>query len=158
MNSISTIPEKKHFKMNEVCTITSVKSYVLRFWETEFEEIQPIESESGQKMYTYADVELILQIKKLLFEDKFTVEKAKYVLRTKEDEIEVLDDLSITLDLFESIESDQEVKQTQEKEMSSMKAESFLSDSDLQKLILAKAKLSSLLKTTKSLQAGHNWV
>lgn len=74
------IPEKSHFKLSEVCEIVSVKPYVLRFWESEFDEISPIVSSSGQKLYQHRDIEAIAYIKKLLFIDKLTVEKAKHVL------------------------------------------------------------------------------
>ena len=71
------IPNKSTFKINEVCALTGIKSYVLRFWETEFEEIAPIPSSSGQKLYELKDIEAILLIKKLLFDDKLSIEKAK---------------------------------------------------------------------------------
>lgn len=71
------IPNKSTFKINEVCALTGIKSYVLRFWETEFEEIAPIPSSSGQKLYELKDIEAILLIKKLLFDDKLNIEKAK---------------------------------------------------------------------------------
>ena len=71
------IPNKSSFKINEVCALTGVKSYVLRFWESEFSEIAPITSSSGQKLYEHRDIESILLIKKLLFEDKMTIERAK---------------------------------------------------------------------------------
>src|SRR5690606_1927104 len=71
------LPNKSHFKADEVCGFTGVKPYVLRFWETEFEEINPIVSSSGQKLYEQRDVEAILAIKKLLFDDKMTVEEAR---------------------------------------------------------------------------------
>ena len=71
------IPNKSLFKINEVCGLTEVKPYVLRFWEKEFEEIDPIFSSSGQKLYEHKDIEAIALIKKLLFEDKMSVEEAK---------------------------------------------------------------------------------
>ncbi|MCK6594157.1 MAG: MerR family transcriptional regulator [Bacteriovoracaceae bacterium] len=71
------IPNKSTFKINEVCALTGIKSYVLRFWETEFVEIAPIPSSSGQKLYELKDIEAILLIKKLLFDDKLSIEKAK---------------------------------------------------------------------------------
>ena len=71
------IPDKSLFKLNEVCEITSVKPYVLRFWESEFEEIKPAVSSSGQKLYEHKDIELVAVIKKLLFEDKMSIEEAR---------------------------------------------------------------------------------
>ena len=62
------IPNKSSFKFQELTPITGVKPYVIRFWETEFPEIAPVTSDSGQKIYGRKDVEAILRIKKLLFE------------------------------------------------------------------------------------------
>ena len=58
------IPNKSSFKINEVCALTGVKSYVLRFWESEFPEISPLMSSSGLKLYEHKDIEAILLIKK----------------------------------------------------------------------------------------------
>jgi DNA-binding transcriptional MerR regulator len=75
------IPNKSSFKVNEVCALTDVKSYVLRFWESEFPEISPLISSSGQKIYDHRNIEIILTIKKLLFENKLTIEEAKGQLK-----------------------------------------------------------------------------
>lgn len=77
MANSSMIPQKSSFKFQELTPITGVKPYVIRFWETEFPEISPISSENGQKIYARKDVEAILKIKKLLFEDKLTIQEAK---------------------------------------------------------------------------------
>jgi DNA-binding transcriptional MerR regulator len=78
------IPNKSSFKFQELPSITGVKPYVIRFWETEFEEISPVDSDSGQKIYSRKDVEFILRVKKLLFEDKLTVREAKAKLLDSE--------------------------------------------------------------------------
>ena len=78
------IPNKSNFKFQELTPITGVKPYVIRFWETEFPEIAPIDSEGGQKIYSRTDVEVILRIKKLLFEDKMTIPEAKMKIQTEE--------------------------------------------------------------------------
>ena len=78
MEVVQDLPRKSHFKLDEVCRMTGVKPYVLRFWETEFAEISPIISSSGQKMYEPSDVEVIKTIKDLLFAQKKTIEQAKY--------------------------------------------------------------------------------
>lgn len=75
------IPNKSNFKFQELTPITGVKPYVIRFWETEFEDICPVTSDSGQKLYARSDVEAILRIKKLLFEDKMSIPEAKLALR-----------------------------------------------------------------------------
>jgi DNA-binding transcriptional MerR regulator len=71
------IPEKDEFKIGEVCEIAGVKPFVLRYWETEFPELSPAKGAGGQRTYTRADVELILHIKQLLYEERFTVAGAK---------------------------------------------------------------------------------
>lgn len=78
------IPNKSNFKFQELTPITGVKPYVIRFWETEFPEIDPIDSENGQKIYARKDVEAILKIKKLLFEDKLSIPEAKMKLGSEE--------------------------------------------------------------------------
>ena len=81
------IPNKSNFKFQELTPITGVKPYVLRFWETEFPEIAPIDSEGGQKLYSRSDVETFLKIKKLLFEDKLSIPEAKIKLSSTEVEL-----------------------------------------------------------------------
>lgn len=78
------IPNKSNFKFQELTPITGVKPYVIRFWETEFPEIAPIDSEGGQKIYSRSDVEVILKIKKLLFEDKLSIPEAKAKITSQE--------------------------------------------------------------------------
>jgi DNA-binding transcriptional MerR regulator len=71
------IPDKDEFKIGEVCEIAGVKPFVLRYWETEFSELSPAKGAGGQRTYTRPDVELILHIKQLLYEERFTVAGAK---------------------------------------------------------------------------------
>lgn len=78
------IPNKSSFKFQELTPITGVKPYVIRFWETEFPEINPVLGDSGQKLYARKDVETILRIKKLLFEEKLTIPEAKVQLQSEE--------------------------------------------------------------------------
>jgi DNA-binding transcriptional MerR regulator len=74
------IPNKSNFKFQELTPITGVKPYVIRFWETEFPEIAPVISDSGQKLYARKDVEAILKVKKLLFDEKLTIPEAKMMM------------------------------------------------------------------------------
>lgn len=77
MTSIE-IPNKSFFNLNEVSSITGIKPYVLRFWETEFSSIIiPSNSETGHKLYEQKDIEAFLLIKKLLFDDKLPIPEAK---------------------------------------------------------------------------------
>jgi DNA-binding transcriptional MerR regulator len=83
------IPNKSNFKFQELTPITGVKPYVIRFWETEFVEIAPVNSDSGQKIYARKDVEAIFKIKKLLFDDKMTIAEAKTAIKNRDNELEV---------------------------------------------------------------------
>ncbi|MCJ7774741.1 MAG: MerR family transcriptional regulator [Desulfobacterales bacterium] len=77
------IPDKLYFKIGEVSTISGLPAYVLRFWETEFSKINPKRTSSGQRLYKKSDVELILEIKHLLYDKKFTIPGAKKHLNAK---------------------------------------------------------------------------
>lgn len=79
------IPDKEEFRIGEVCDIAGVKPFVLRYWETEFPELQPAKGSGGQRTYSRADVELILRIKHLLYEERFTVAGAKKRLAEEAD-------------------------------------------------------------------------
>lgn len=67
-------PDKLFYKIGEVSRIAGVEPYVLRYWETEFPFLSPRKNKSGQRVYIRKDLELVLQIKKLLYEDRFTIE------------------------------------------------------------------------------------
>ncbi len=71
------IPEKTYYRIGEVARITKVKPYVLRFWESEFKVMSPPKSRSKQRMYRRRDIETILMIKKLLYEQGFTIKGAR---------------------------------------------------------------------------------
>ena len=71
------VPDKEYFRIGEVAELAGVPSYVLRFWESEFSSIHPKTTDSGQRLYRKSDVELILTIKHLLHEKRFTIEGAK---------------------------------------------------------------------------------
>ncbi len=77
------IPSKKNFRIGEVAEIAAVESYVLRFWETEFPNLRPSKSKSGQRMYNHDDVAIVLRIRDLLYEDGFTIEGARKQLKDK---------------------------------------------------------------------------
>lgn len=76
------LPDKLYFKIGEVSAITELPAYVLRFWETEFKRINPKRTSSGQRLYRKRDVEIILTIKSLLYEKKFTIPGAKQYLNS----------------------------------------------------------------------------
>ncbi|TRZ99726.1 MAG: MerR family transcriptional regulator [Deltaproteobacteria bacterium] len=74
------IPDKFHFKIGEVSRILGVKPYVLRFWETEF-RITPAKNRSQHRVYKRQEVETLLEIKRLLYEERFTIEGARVKLK-----------------------------------------------------------------------------
>ncbi len=78
---IVNIPDKMAFKIGEAADYVGVKQYVLRYWESEFDILQPKKSKNGQRMYSKRDVETALLIKKLLHEDRFSIEGAQSALR-----------------------------------------------------------------------------
>ena len=71
------IPEKLFFKIGEVCDITEVQAHVLRYWESEFPMLAPQKNRAGQRTYRKRDVEMVLRIKELLYEDQYTIAGAK---------------------------------------------------------------------------------
>ena len=71
------IPNKLFFKIGEVCEITDTQPYVLRYWESEFSALAPAKNSSGQRIYRRRDIETILRIKQLLYEEGFTIAGAK---------------------------------------------------------------------------------
>lgn len=74
------IPDKLYFKIGEVSDLLGVEPYVLRYWETEFTVLSPKKSGTGHRLYRRKDVELLLRIKHLLYEKKFTIEGARQSL------------------------------------------------------------------------------
>lgn len=78
---MSELPDKQYFKIGEVARITGVKPHVLRYWETEFSSIRPQKTRTNQRLYRRRDVELLLQIKQLLYQEGFTIAGANKRLR-----------------------------------------------------------------------------
>jgi DNA-binding transcriptional MerR regulator len=71
------IPDKLYYKIGEVCAIIGVEAHVLRYWEAEFANLSPPKSKTGHRIYRPGDIELLLRIKKLLYEDGFTIAGAR---------------------------------------------------------------------------------
>lgn len=71
------IPDKMFFRIGDVSRITGVRSYVLRYWESEFKFLRPVKNRAGQRVYRKKDVQLVLDIKRLLYDQKFTIAGAK---------------------------------------------------------------------------------
>lgn len=72
--------KKLYYSISEVSKITSVEQYVLRYWETEFEQLKPQKNRAGNRIYTNKDIQLIMHIKSLLRERKYTIEGARKIL------------------------------------------------------------------------------
>ena len=77
------IPNKLYFRIGEVAKLAGIKPYVLRFWETEFPALGPKKSGTGHRLYRRKDVELVLEIKRLLYEKRYTIEGARKTLAVK---------------------------------------------------------------------------
>ncbi len=75
------IPEKLYFRIGEVARLCRLPAYVLRFWETEFPQLKPVKSSTGQRMYRKRDVESVVRIKRLLYEEGYTIAGARQHLR-----------------------------------------------------------------------------
>jgi DNA-binding transcriptional MerR regulator len=75
------IPDKPYFKIGEVAELAGVEPYVLRYWETEFKAIKPEKTRSNQRVYRRRDVETVLSIKRLLYEEGYRIDGAKRRLR-----------------------------------------------------------------------------
>ncbi len=77
----NAIPDKLYFRIGEVSRIARLEAYVLRFWEKEFPMLRPTKAGSGQRMYRRKDLDMVLEIKKLLYQEGFTIEGARKKLR-----------------------------------------------------------------------------
>lgn len=79
---MKNFPKKLFYKIGEVCDITQVAPHVIRYWETEFSALKPSKNSSGQRIYRFKDVDLILLIKRLLYEEGYTIAGANKKLIT----------------------------------------------------------------------------
>jgi len=83
----AAIPNKLFFRMGEVARLVGVEPYVVRYWETEFPVLSPRKSSTGQRMFRRKDVELLLEIKRLLYDRKFTIEGARKALQQDKEKV-----------------------------------------------------------------------
>jgi DNA-binding transcriptional MerR regulator len=77
--------DKRYFRIGEVSRIVGVEPYVLRYWESEFPQIRPNRANTNQRTYQKKDLEVIMEIKRLLYEEKLTIEGARQKLRQKKE-------------------------------------------------------------------------
>ena len=84
MSKINPKVKKLYYSIGEVSEMTNLKSYVLRYWETEFSQLKPPKNRAGNRTYRQKDIEIILNIKDLLYKKKFTIDGARVVLQGKD--------------------------------------------------------------------------
>jgi len=82
----SVVPDKNLFRIGEVSRLTETKTFVLRFWETEFPMLQPVKSPKGHRLYRREDIDTVFVIKRLLYDEGFTIAGARRHLREQSDE------------------------------------------------------------------------
>lgn len=79
--ALKPIPDKLYFPIREVAELTGVETYVLRFWEKEFPMLQPVKESSGHRRYRRKDIEMALEIKRLLYDEGFTIPGARTAMQ-----------------------------------------------------------------------------
>ena len=119
---------KDRYKFQEVCTICDIRPYILRYWETEFEEIVPEVAINGDKIYMPKNIEAIFVVKNLLFEKKQSIERAKLEIK------------NVIFDIFEN--SDDENSNL----------------SDYTEFNSVEIKLNELIALSKKIQRDNNWI
>ncbi|NWF49128.1 MAG: MerR family transcriptional regulator [Ignavibacteriaceae bacterium] len=107
--------KKLYYSISEVSKITEIEQYVLRYWETEFEQLKPQKNRAGNRIYTNKDIQLILHIKGLLRNKKYTIEGAKKILE------DYSPDQTTTIDEKEVLSENQNIRPEVKKDKSSLK-------------------------------------
>jgi DNA-binding transcriptional MerR regulator len=87
--------KKLYYSISEVSKITDLEQYVLRYWESEFEQLKPAKNRAGNRIYTNREIKLILYIKQLLRDQRYTIEGAKQVLKTYTPEVDTGEQLEL---------------------------------------------------------------
>ncbi len=80
MDSNQPVAKKVYYSIGEVCDLSGLKPHVLRYWETQFDVLNPTKNRAGNRVYRSRDVEVVLLVKKLLYEEKYTIEGANQKL------------------------------------------------------------------------------
>lgn len=96
------IPDKLYFRIGEVARLTKIQPYILRYWESEFPLLQPKKSGTGQRLYRKRDIEIVLRIKQLLYDRRYTIAGAR---RRLQDEVEPADLLQQVQRIREGLEA-----------------------------------------------------
>ena len=123
MTNTDTKIKKLYYSISEVCKLTGLKSYVLRYWETEFRELKPPKNRAGNRTYRKKDIDTINKIKELLYDKKFTIEGAR-------------NQLAITPQIYDSSDNDTAEKSKSSLISSSKEASVLLEVRDQLKSIL----------------------
>jgi DNA-binding transcriptional MerR regulator len=92
-SELQKIPDQLAFKIGDVAELSGLKTYVLRYWETEFDQLKPKKSKHNQRVYSRKDVEMVLLIKKLLYRDRYSIEGARSALRKHRKELRHVDEV-----------------------------------------------------------------
>lgn len=79
-DDLGPVARKEYYSIGEVCDLTSLRSHVLRYWETQFELLRPTKNRAGNRVFRQKDIEVILLVKRLLYDQKYTIEGAKQKL------------------------------------------------------------------------------
>ncbi len=157
---------KNNYKFNEITSISGVKPYVLRFWESEFDQICPTITEDGQKTYSRQDLDNINRIKALLFGEKLSIPEAKKRLDSEiqkhveaiiKDEIhssEQINGVATHKSSLDLMRNALELDFSRQKEVISQKQ---FNDDDVLNLVQAKKKLSSVLSRINGIVKEKNW-
>ena len=176
--NFENLPEKKEYFFKEVTSITGVKPYVLRFWESEFVQISPKVDGSGRKLYSIHDVEVVGRIKNLLFENKLSIPEAKARLDSSQNN-QIDEQAPVVINLEkqeytgvetrESLGSLMKQQSTQlvdlktslkedlEEHKSAIMKKQF-NDQDVLNLVKTKKKLSSVLAKIDEIIIAHEWM
>jgi len=183
--NFDNLPQKNEYKFKEVTSLTGVKPYVLRFWESEFTQISPQVNEAGQKIYSPLDLEFVKRIKELLFIEKLSIPKAKAMLdeelslaQTQEvvvDEpelpameskqmeayagVEMREAIgSIIMQHSHSLNYQQESLRADLEQQKEMIMQKQFNDQDVLRLVQTKKKLNVVLNKLETIIEKHNWV
>ena len=95
MSKVSPKVKKLYYSIGEVSELTGLKAYVLRYWETEFSQLKPPKNRAGNRTYRQKDIDLIMQVKNLLYNEKYTIDGARSVLKGTAKESELIEIKSV---------------------------------------------------------------
>ena len=169
---INQIPKKSLFKVQEVCELCQIKPYVLRFWDSEFDQIQSVVNSSGKKLYQKKDILIISVLKDLLFDRKLTIEKARHELSMVDFEKVIEDQLHDSIEILneELLEDSITGDLAQDLTFSNDTTENFISSVDksprvnlqpsietLEKINIAKEKLKLTLNQISEIKYKYGW-